>query len=235
MKLRQSINVLKNGLILLTLIFPILNANGFYPTSRSDQNNGFSLNSPNILFEDNFNDGNADGWVEYGLGTWYVTNGEYHVDMGIGLNLGGQSLAGNNNWTNYIYELDVMSEDGGDQGILFRCVSVVPDCYYVNLQGSGLNHVLLGKPDLPYVLASADFPIIMGAWYHVKIALIGSNIKVFVNNSLVINYTASAPYLVTHGGIGLSAYTGAYNSDKVRFDNIIVTVPYTWYFPMVIN
>jgi len=48
-----------------------------------------------IIFHDNFDDGNADGWTTVGLGTWYVENGEYIVDMGNGNDLEGQTHAGN--------------------------------------------------------------------------------------------------------------------------------------------
>src|SRR4051812_12869849 len=75
---------------------------------------------PSILFSDNFDDGNADGWIVSGLGTWYIENGEYSVDMGTGGFLGGNSTIGDLSWTDYIYDVDVRGESGIDKIVIFR-------------------------------------------------------------------------------------------------------------------
>ncbi len=229
------IHVLIIGLALLALVFPITKAQGSYFSSKSGQSDAPSTISPVILFQDDFNDGNADGWAVSGDGSWYVSNGQYIVDMGTGYFIGGNSFAGDSNWANYIYEVDVMSEDGGDKGIVFRCVNVSGSCYFVNLQGGGLNKILLGKPDLPAALVTADFPTTSGVWYHVKIILLGSHIKVSVDGQPLIDYIAGGSNLVTHGPIGAAGWTGAFGHDIVRFDNVIVYSAFSYYLPVLVN
>jgi hypothetical protein len=74
-------------------------------------------NSVATLFEDDFEDGNANGWTTSGNGTWYVENGEYVVDMGNGSELMGRSTAGDINWTDFSLEVDIKGELGVDKHI----------------------------------------------------------------------------------------------------------------------
>ena len=168
-----------------------------------------------VLFSDDFNDGNADGWITDGLGTWYVENGEYVVDMGSGVNLKGEALAGDLNWTDYIYEVDVKADQGVDKGIIFHCTETCS--YGVDIVSAPYNVVHLGNNGVN--LVTVAFPNSSGVWYHVKIELVGANIKVYVDDQLLIDYTG----VITHGRIGVAGWTGAVGLDIVRFDNLMIT------------
>jgi hypothetical protein len=52
-------------------------------------------------------------------------------------------------------------------------------------------------------------------WSTVKVALAGGNIKVYVNDMLVIDYTDATPF--TEGGFGLRAYNAPVSYDNVKF------------------
>lgn len=68
----------------------------------------------NILFSDDFNDGNLDGWtIEFG--NWYINNGNL-VGSQSGRAFGGRIDTGNSEWDNYSLELDVNGFQGIDQG-----------------------------------------------------------------------------------------------------------------------
>jgi hypothetical protein len=200
------------------------------PSYDGDAN---SMANPYILFKDDFNDGNADGWTTYGLGTWTVNNGEYKVDMGSGSFLLGYSSAGDVNWTDYIFEVDVKADLGENKAIYFRDNGVAS--YFVNIVGGyPYDHVLLGKnPDI--LFNDFYYPNTTGIWYHVKVVIISTNIKVYLNDQLLINYTASGSNLITQGRISLVGWTGAGLSDVVRFDNVVVRGFRPTFLPMIIR
>jgi hypothetical protein len=179
------------------------------PSYDGDAN---SMANPYILFKDDFNDGNADGWTTYGLGTWTVNNGEYKVD---------------------IFEVDVKADLGENKAIYFRDNGVAS--YFVNIVGGyPYDHVLLGKnPDI--LFNDFYYPNTTGIWYHVKVVIISTNSKVYLNDQLLINYTASGSNLITQGRISLVGWTGAGLSDVVRFDNVVVRGFRPTFLPMIIR
>jgi hypothetical protein len=100
------------------------------------------------LFDD-FNDGNAEGWSPSGVGNWLVENGEYVVDMGEGKYRDGVSVAGDLQWTDYTFEVDITGERGVDKHICARYIDV-KNQYIVNLRGKPFNDVLLVKRENGY-------------------------------------------------------------------------------------
>jgi hypothetical protein len=194
-----------------------------------------STPDPHILFQDDFNDGNADGWTTYGLGTWSVNNGEYVVDMGSGSSRLGSALAGDTNWTDYIFDVDMKADLGAGKAVCFRCNVVVGAVvgYYVNIVGNPYNVFILGKTGNN--LVSFYYPSTTGIWYHVKVVIMGANIIVYVNDQLMINYTDNNADRITHGGIGLNGWTGDEQFDVVRYDNVVVRAANYIYIPIIIR
>ncbi len=108
-----------------------------------------------VLFSDDFNDGNADGWTTRLDGTWYVENFEYVVDMGTGSQLRGESLAGDTSWTDYTFEADVVIENGWGKDFLYHYIdennyyhtSLIENVDFINLvkvDKWGLQHAING-------------------------------------------------------------------------------------------
>ena len=60
-----------------------------------------------ILFEDDFNDGNADGWIGYAPNDLNVVDGAYCIAHG-GVSFDDQTHTGNMSWTDYVFEADVI-------------------------------------------------------------------------------------------------------------------------------
>ena len=67
-----------------------------------------SFVNANVLFSDNFEDGNSDGWIEV-VDDWQIRNGTYCTDM-IGGSTGnvGHVATGSNLWSNYTFKFDVI-------------------------------------------------------------------------------------------------------------------------------
>lgn len=76
------------------------------------------LAAEDVLFSDNFSDGNLDGWT-IESGNWFVNNGNL-VGSKSGRAFGGRINTGSSEWDNYAIELDVNNQQGIDEGIGFR-------------------------------------------------------------------------------------------------------------------
>jgi hypothetical protein len=182
-----------------------------------------------VLFYDDFSNGNADNWVVNGPGSWYVQNYEYIVDMGTGSSKQSISLAGDINWTDYIFEVDLRGDAGTDKLIAIR-YSNNGDFYWLNLRGPWGSGVLFGKAignNTGPVLASGSYDIENGVWYHVKVIVQGNRIRAFIDQNLVIDYIDNNSALM-QGRIGLMGYTGAYGSCAIHYDNVIVQAIADW-------
>jgi hypothetical protein len=227
------------ALILIAILVVALP--GLAATSSGSRQSYVSLASSNgsscgsTLFNDDFSDGNADGWTTSGEGTWYVVNNYYVVDMGFGSEIMGESVAGDLAWKDYIFELDLYAEMGVDKGFRFRYVDE-NNYYAMDIVGSGYNFVNLVKVEagvsdtLAYIPYESNAP----EWHHAKVIVRGKRYTGFVGEDLVFDYTDDFS-TITHGKIGLQGWTGAYAWDKVRFDNIVVQQLCQGFLPSVIR
>ncbi|CAG0980918.1 partial Clostripain, partial [Anaerolineae bacterium] len=71
-------------------------------------------------------------------------------------------------------------------------------------------------------LRIVTYPNSAETWYHTKVVVQGNRIEVYINGAPILDYTDTSTSL-THGKIGLAGWTGAWGSDTVRFDNVVVT------------
>jgi hypothetical protein len=188
-----------------------------------------------ILFSDDFNDGNADGWTTSGAGSWFVENNYYVVDMGFGSGLMGKAVAGDAAWTDYIFELDLYAEMGVDKGFRFRYMDE-SNYYAMDIVGSDYNFVNLVKVEngVGGTLALISYESNSPEWHHAKVIVMGKRYTGFVGEDLVFDYTDTNS-TITHGKIGLQGWTGAYAWDIVHFDNIVVRQPCMGFLPSVLR
>lgn len=176
-----------------------------------------------ILFQDDFNDGNDDGWEVSGAGNWSVVNGEYVVEMGQGIKLRGISVNGDPAWANFVYEVDVRGEVGVDKVIIARYVDE-DNWYALNLRSAPFSDVTLSREEAGQhtILTSAFFANEIGEWHHLVWVFDDNRIRASVDGFLAINYEDVSSSL-ENGRIGLSGWTGAWEVDRVVFDNVIVS------------
>jgi photosystem II stability/assembly factor-like uncharacterized protein len=166
-----------------------------------------------ILFQDDFEDGNADGWdLEPG---WQVEDeGDNYVLSGSGHAF---ARTGDESWRNYSFKARVklMDEQSGTH-LNYRDMC---ERYFI---GFDVNQLYLRKTapcgthtELVSLAESHD----ANRWYTVEIVGDQANIKVYVDDVLKIDYTDSDPVLV--GPISFETHDGTH----VHFDDVIVTSP----------
>ena len=179
-----------------------------------------------VLFSDDFNDGDINGWTVES-GSWSVNNGNLLAAESGALSFLGQISHVPTDWDNYIFALDLNTESGVDAGIEFR--KNANSSYIFNFRhGEGW----FGTPEIKlfkkengfahHVTSTFNTQLLNSVWYHIKIMVVGEDIKLWVNDNLAFEYTDPGTNLKT-GGIGFQSWTGAIGSIRIRFDNIKVT------------
>lgn len=189
------------------------------------------------VFQENF-DSNAegsfpDGWILVNdpdrtpcNATWKVINGMAGIAIvnqgSCTTNLMPSDALWNNLGDNYIFELDMKFVNGTDHNIAFRFTPSAPsnDWYDLHFQSPGDFVLERVNPGIFNVKIPQNYP--NGQTYHIKITVNKNNIKVHIDNLLVVDYTAFTDRFPT-GRIALRAGTGADPSSETYFDNIVVT------------
>ncbi len=169
-----------------------------------------------IVFQDDFNDGDDAGWTRDRPSDWSLQNGEYVLSFS-GYNIFSASWAGSDSWTDYAVEFSVKNIACVDDGLAFRGGQ-----YRLNLR-HGTNY---GAPDVRLwgpsgILADPYYPLGRNIWYRVRVEVIGQRIKVFIDGNLVIDYVDSNTP-VSSGNIALLGWSGACGSLVAHFDNVVV-------------
>lgn len=174
------------------------------------------------LFSDNFNDGDAAGWDVIGSPGWNVQGGQYGIYLNPGLsNTLPSNSSWNNSWKNIVFEVDLRGVSGTDKNIL---VKFKDTNNFVEIHHTGGN-IFLEKASTSGgggILDSVFFPLSNGASYHFRIEIKNDNIKVFIDNNLMLEANDSMP-MFDIWKIGLRAGTGAVSPTEVWFDNVVVT------------
>jgi parallel beta-helix repeat protein len=174
---------------------------------------------PNVVFCDDFDDGNADGWVEYN-GPWFIENNTYGTYK-VGNENNAFSLNGNDSWTDYVYTAEVKLTEGIDRVIIFRAQDYL-NHYHISLRTLG--DLLLGARVNGQATNFVGVPIPnnLDTVYKLTVQVKNNNILVYINDTLYINYTDTSN-LYPSGKIGLEGHAGGAGVSHIFFDNIKVT------------
>jgi len=174
------------------------------------------------LFYDNFEKGNADQWTP-SSGDWIVSFIENSNQYGTIINTPSttrENYAGDINWRNYIYEVDMLSLAGEDKNLIFRVID--NNTKYGLHMRSDLSVLEIYDPKRGYFeIFNREAKFVNNTLYRLKVVVNGENIKVYSNNNLLFDYTDTGTS-ITHGKIGLRVTTGAAYPSSVWFDNVIV-------------
>lgn len=197
------------------------------------------------IFNDNFNDGNANDWV---VGTpnsqWFVENYEY---IGRVIYQGYSNPAHSylphskiSNINNYLYEIKIKGTQGVDKNILFRFQNIentyslnirekftpLPECSQPNPPSSSDIYLVKTQNNYVKILAHKQYENAQNIWYQVKVKVKNNNIQVKVNDESIFDVTDYNNPILT-GTIGLMALSGYYckNGDitENHYDDIIVS------------
>jgi hypothetical protein len=175
-------------------------------------------------FSDDFNDGNANGWSTYG-GAWAVESGQYSVDSGAGY----KAVADVTNYTDFTYEADLMVGASGNSGLIFRVTrpTVGGDSFFGYYAGidSGNQRIQVGKMSNNWTeLNLTSMAITANTMYHMKVVVLGSNIKVYVTdmNTPKVNITDTTH---TYGSIGVRTHMSHAHFDNIYVNGTVSTTP----------
>ena len=164
-----------------------------------------------------------------GLGQWTQLSGAWEIVDDSGNNVcsisGGSyvggvvATAGSSSWTDYILEFDVKKASGNYFNVVFRYTDA--GNHYLLEPSSDSTHIALFKKvgGGGYVELTSTRPLqdtTVGTWYHYKIAVKGSSIKIYVDGVQKFDVTDSS---LTAGKIGIGGYAGS----TAYFDNVNVS------------
>ena len=170
-----------------------------------------------------FNGKNLDGWKVYGTEKWYVKDGELVCESGPNKEYG--YLATNQNYKNFILELDFFQESDGNSGVFFRSsiegtkisgwqVEVAPPGLHSGGIYESYGRGWLVKPSKKY-----DDIVKMMSWNKMKIKVLNENITTWINGKKMIQISDSK-IGQANGSIALQIHDGG--GIKVRWKNIRV-------------
>ncbi|MBA7613990.1 Ycf48-like protein [subsurface metagenome] len=183
--------------------------------ARPRPNTPFVTKEEGILFQEDFEYGRADGWaLEEGWGI--EMEGDNHVMGGRGHHRADPRVGG---WTDYAVEANFKLVEG-EFNFNFR-YSQAPvawgDRYFLNIQPGGLELHKQIDEDF-FHLTDASVNIESNRWYQLKIALDGTNAKVYLDDELKIDYTDDE-LPIRSGGISLETL----DDSHALFDDITVS------------
>lgn len=226
----STIQLYDNGVLVLSATDSSLNPGASYVGLETSSPGGQAYfdnvsvdtvdSNPPPSFNDNFDDGNANGWTTYG-GTWTVTATGCSICYGVTAGPGYKSVANGTNFSNFTYYADVNTNGGGDSGLIFRAsnFAVGADAltgYYAGINAAG--NVVLGKMNNNWTqLATAPVTIPPNTWHAVKVVAAGSLIRVYVDDMVTPKITVTDTSY-SSGAIGVRSH-----NTIGKFDAISVT------------
>ncbi len=200
-----------------------LKSEGRWITAYIELPTGIESPTPLVLLEDDFNDGNDEGWTVF-QGNWQVINGEYVYGANGITYVDGVTVAGDVSWENYTFESRFKLIEGDPEiYVLFRFTDYVT---YERYNGYSFQYwpdrwsllrweIEKGWPWCSIISREPNpSSITSGEWYDVRVELSGDRIKCYVNDELKIDVHDS---MFPNGRIGLRA-----DVSKVAFDDIRV-------------
>jgi hypothetical protein len=171
------------------------------------------------LVQDDFEDGNANGWTPSNINNWTVgTSGRSRVYRQTSFASESRSVLTSAVWTDQSAEADVTPTaiQGTNRfvGLAVR-MSDALNYYYVSLRSSNTLQLRKRVNGTFVTLASAPFQFQLNRRYRLRAEAIGSRIRAFVNGVLVFETIDQSH---TQGSAGLLTW-GA----RAAFDNVVVT------------
>jgi hypothetical protein len=176
------------------------------------------------LFFDDFECG-ADQWVAVPADGWSIVEDASQVyQQGIPDSEFRVSAAGDENWTDQVVEakVKVLAFTGQSTSYLAGVYARFKDLdnhYYVGLQSNGelkIKKKFAGSNTS--ISSSAPTAIAVNTWYVVKLEVIGSTLKAYLDGTLVLTVT-DTDSVIDRGGIAL----GTKNATAM-FDDVKVTI-----------
>lgn len=185
-----------------------------------------SLTAPataTVLLQDNFDDGDADGWYELD-GTFSVVGGAYRVES-TGFFNDARSIAGSLLWDDILLEADFNMLNREKTAILFRASDAQSGTdagkYYQFEVIASQNLVEFCEIDFSggscNRLVNAPFVVSDNEWHHLQLEINGDSATAWIDSTLALSVSGLTKYPT--GSIGLKTI----NSGTTLFDNVRVS------------
>lgn len=163
-----------------------------------------------ILFQDDFQDGQSDGWEV--TAAWYVQQaGDVYTFDASGS--GGAWVSKGGGWSNYAFQTSARLDAGS---LLMGFNLTKSGRYVVRLDETGL-YLLKEYPAKNYTVLAQTGPVSLGEWHKLDIRTYNGHIQVYVDQALWVDYKDTSP--LSKGTIAVTAQTGS----QVAVDDVLVT------------
>ena len=173
-----------------------------------------------ILFSDNFDDGDANGWLVEGTPGWNVnttSEREYGIIVSGGIS-NTIPLIWDTAWENIVFTVDLRGVSGTDKNVILKYLDS-SNLYEIHHTG---NKIFFEKHigNVVYAIAPAvPYPLANGVVYHFRFEINGSHFRIFESGHLLFDVEDSSPSF-NGGKIGLRA---GVSGTQVWYDNVLVT------------
>lgn len=163
-----------------------------------------------ILFQDDFQDGQPDGWQI--TAAWYVQQaGDLYVfESG---SSGGAWLPQGSRWNNYAFETAARLDAGS---LLLSFNLSQTGRYLTRLDETGL-YLFKEYPAKTYTLLAQTGPVSLGEWHQLDTRTYNGHIQVYVDGTLWVDYNDTAP--LSMGTIAVTTQDGS----QAAVDDVLVT------------
>jgi hypothetical protein len=169
-------------------------------------------------FSDNFNDGNADDWAPT-TGSWSVVQDSGTYVYSQSSTSEGRTSSGSQSWSDYNVNTDVKIDNfnGTNRTYVAGRYKDGNNYYAASLYNKDEGQLELRKKvgGSSSTLITKAFPLSTGVWYNVKLEMVGTTIKMYVNDQLQLTATDSS---LVSGAVGLVSV-----KTISKFDNVTVT------------
>jgi len=170
-----------------------------------------------VLFSDDFEDGNADGWTIAG-GTWSVVMDGSYVYSQSAASARARASAGSSAWTDYavtarIKPVNLQAGSSYYVALGARYQSSA-NFYFLDMRTDRIA-IRRFVDNSSTVLSYTNYTVMPGTWYTVTLEVNGSTLKGYINGAQVLTCTDST---FSSGAIALSTYNAT-----AEFDDVVVT------------
>ncbi len=180
-------------------------------TEEQAQSEGPSLaQEGDILFQDDFQDGQSDGWDITAAWDVQQAGDTYTFEAG---GEGGAWVPEGNTWSNYAYQASARLDAGS---LLFGFNLNQDGRYFVRLDENGV-YLIKESPAKNYTPVVQTGPVSLGEWHQLDMRAYDGHIQVYVDEQLWVDYSDNVP--LSHGTISLTALDGS----QVAVDDVLVT------------
>jgi hypothetical protein len=163
-----------------------------------------------VLFQDDFQDGQPDGWQT--TAGWYVQQeGDVYYFSSSGQ--GGAWVTSGGNWTDYEFQAAVRVTAGG---VLLSYRLTQEGRYLLHFREDGL-YLTKEYPKGNYTTLTQTAAPSLNAWHQVTVAGYGGHLQVYVDRVLQLDYTDPSPLL--QGTIAAATLEGY----QAAVDDVLVT------------